>query len=98
VDAWLPAIISSALSAAVSIAGSWISFRIRFERFQSMDTQRERDWSIWRGQLEERISRIDTREREHERECSARWAKFSEEHGAVKADLRRLNRESGTHE
>jgi hypothetical protein len=85
---WLPAIVSGVLSSIVSIGGAWFSFRLRFERFESMDIQREKEWVLWRGQLEERISRIDTREREHERDCSERWQRLMEEHGALKARLR----------
>jgi hypothetical protein len=28
--------------------GTWILIRLRFERFEAMDTRREQDWKEWR--------------------------------------------------
>lgn len=81
------------LTGITSGLGTYIAFRIRFERFQSKDIQREEDWKLWRAQLEERITRMDTREQAHERECNERWQKLMSDHGGILADIRRLMRE-----
>lgn len=49
---------------------TWLLLRIRFERFEAMDTRREADWTAWResvdeklhalnGSLLERVARLD---------------------------------------
>jgi hypothetical protein len=48
---WLPYL----LTVAVSAGGSWIIFRIRFERFESMDTRREADFNKWQQQWEQTL-------------------------------------------
>jgi len=34
---------------------TWVLLRIRFERFEAMDTRREKDWSAWRTDVDDRL-------------------------------------------
>ena len=34
---------------------SWFAFRLKFERFASMDEQREEDWTKWRASVDRRL-------------------------------------------
>jgi hypothetical protein len=41
--------------------GTWILIRLRFERFEAMDTRRERDWQQWRDDIDDRVRDIEKR-------------------------------------
>jgi len=82
---WLPYL----LTIIGSIVGSYLVFWIRFERFQSMDIQRERDWLLWRGNTDKAIERIDNRVRDHERFCDQRWNEMNSTVGELRGRLTR---------
>ncbi len=42
---------SVASSLIVGIGASWLTFRLQFERFKSMDGEREKHWEKWRDQI-----------------------------------------------
>jgi hypothetical protein len=48
-------LVSAAISLIVGLAsggfGAYITFRLQFERHRAMDTQREKDWTIWRQNI-----------------------------------------------
>lgn len=45
-------IVTSVLSSlVVGIGASWLTFRLQFERFKSMDTEREKHWEKWRDSI-----------------------------------------------
>jgi hypothetical protein len=48
---WLPYL----LTILISAGGAYAVFRIRFERFEAMDTRREQDWKDWREQLDQTL-------------------------------------------
>jgi hypothetical protein len=83
--AWLPHVITIALS----VVASWLTFWVRFERFQSMDAQRERDWLLWRGNTDKLGERLDQRIRDHEKYCDERWNVLNKEVGEMKGRLGR---------
>ena len=51
----------SSIIAGLTIGGisggltAWVAFRIRFERFLAMDSQREDDWINWRHEANRRM-------------------------------------------
>lgn len=53
-----------ALAVALGALSAWIAFRIRFERFDAMDKEREKAWWVWRDGLDEQLAE---RERQSER-------------------------------
>jgi hypothetical protein len=82
---WLPYI----LTIVGSVLAAWVTFRVRFERFESKDIQREQDWLRWRAQTDTTIDRIDTRLREHERYCDGRWNEQMKEIGKIQGRVSR---------
>lgn len=84
-SAWLPYLVT----VAVSVLASYLTFWIRFERFQSMDGQRERDWLLWRGNTDTAVQRLDQRIRDHERFCDERWNEMNSSVGELRGRLSR---------
>lgn len=82
---WLPHLITIAGSVIVS----WLTFYLRFEKFLSRDTQREKDRLIWRGNVDKLIERVDGRLREHEKYCDGRWNDLMSEVGEMKGRMTR---------
>lgn len=44
------------LAVALGLASAWITFRLRFERFEARDAEREKAWWVWRNGLDAKIS------------------------------------------
>ena len=40
--------------------GAYVTFRIRFERFEAMDTRREQDWSNWRKDITKDVENLQS--------------------------------------
>jgi hypothetical protein len=55
---WL---IAAIVSAAIGALGAWITFRIRFERFEARDQEREKYWAEWRRGMEEFRRKVEDR-------------------------------------
>lgn len=55
--------ILGAVIAGIAIGGisggltAWVAFRIKFERFQAMDMQREKAWEGWRKEFVETFTK-----------------------------------------
>ncbi len=82
---WFPYV----ATVAGSVVASYLTFYIRFERFKSMDEQREKDWLAWRYGMDTKTDRIDNRLRDHEKYCDGRWNQQNRDVGEIRGMIRR---------
>lgn len=55
----MPEWILPVLSLIGGVALSWVVLRVRFERFEAMDTRREQDWTAWRSEVDEKLHELN---------------------------------------
>lgn len=55
---WLPVILASFACSALT---AWIIMRVRFERFEAMDKEREKHWTEWRRAIDEWKNKVENR-------------------------------------
>jgi hypothetical protein len=56
----MPEWVYQLLSFVGGVGAAWLLLRIRFERFEAMDTRREEDWKEWRESVDNQLRELSS--------------------------------------